>query len=91
MTFIKYSLLVSIYDFLDSKNIRIFSMRIGARMSTTMMSFFFFLPRPGHGHWRPEETDVALMARQLPPARNPLRDNAFYDKQIQTWIIPFLF
>ena len=40
MTFIKYSFLVSIYDFLDSKNIRIFSMRIGARMSTTMMSFF---------------------------------------------------
>ena len=43
----------------------------------------FPLPRPetSRGH-------TALMARQSPRARNPLRDNVFYDKQIQTLIIP---
>ena len=42
MTFIKYSLKLNlfIYDFLDSKNIHLFSMRIGTRDSMTMMSFF---------------------------------------------------
>ena len=43
----------------------------------------FPLPRP-----ETSSGDTALMARQSPRARNPLRDNVFYDKQIQTLIIP---